>query len=346
MERSILLFGKIINCLIKSKNMISVIVPIYNAEKYLERCIGSLRIQTYRDIEIILINDGSTDKSSGICDYYASLDNRIKVIHKLNEGVAAARNDGLKIAIGEYVGFVDSDDYIDENMYEQLYLSAHVHNADIVQGGCKRVSLSGSCLYSSKFKNKVVIGRKKCFREHCEKKNVDASSCTKLFKREILGDIDFGGFHHNEDLYFNTQIFFKCKVLIIRNELFYKYVHRPESTVRNVFSRAYEDAVLVNKLLYDMCNKVYPDYSYYFARNIAVQSYNCYRGFDISDFKDKEEQKKKYWIFFKKFFKKSKILLPITTRDSLLILFRICPMFTITLVYRMHQFLKPNYLKI
>lgn len=104
-------------------DLISVIVPVYNVEKYLHKCINSILNQTYKNLEIILIDDGSTDNSGKICDEYALKDNRIKVIHKENGGLSSARNAGLDICSGDYIGFVDSDDYIAEDMYEYLYVN-------------------------------------------------------------------------------------------------------------------------------------------------------------------------------------------------------------------------------
>ena len=109
---------------------ISIIVPIYNVEKYLDRCMQSLLNQTLTDIEIIMVDDGSPDRCPQMCDEYAKKDSRIKVIHKSNAGLGYARNSGLEIATGEYVAFVDSDDYVDTQMYESLYVSAKKENTD------------------------------------------------------------------------------------------------------------------------------------------------------------------------------------------------------------------------
>ena len=103
------------------KPLISVIVPVYNTEKYLYRCVESICNQTYRNLEIILVDDGSTDGSGAICDQLSGEDDRIRVIHKENEGASAARNTGLDLAKGEYIGLVDSDDYISTDMYEKLF---------------------------------------------------------------------------------------------------------------------------------------------------------------------------------------------------------------------------------
>ena len=102
------------------KDLISVIVPIYNVEKYLEKCVNSITSQTYKNLEIILVDDGSTDSSPEICEKLKQSDDRIIVIHKKNGGLSSARNAGLDIAKGKYIGCVDSDDYIDEKMYEKL----------------------------------------------------------------------------------------------------------------------------------------------------------------------------------------------------------------------------------
>ena len=113
------------------KELISIIVPVYNVEQYLDDCLISIINQTYKNIEIILIDDGSTDKSGKICDEYAKKDSRIIVIHKENGGVSSARNAGLRIAKGAYIGFVDPDDWIAEDMYEVLYSNAKKYDADV-----------------------------------------------------------------------------------------------------------------------------------------------------------------------------------------------------------------------
>lgn len=113
------------------KELISIIVPVYNVEQYLDDCLISIINQTYKNLEIILIDDGSTDKSGKICDEYAKKDSRIIVIHKENGGVSSARNAGLRIAKGAYIGFVDPDDWIAEDMYEVLYSNAKKYDADV-----------------------------------------------------------------------------------------------------------------------------------------------------------------------------------------------------------------------
>ena len=117
----------------KNEPLISIIVPVYNVEKYLSKCIDSIINQTYKNIEIILIDDGSTDSSGAICDKYALVDSRIHVLHIENSGVSNARNVGLNHATGDYIGFVDSDDYIEPNMYELLLEELIADDVDVVQ---------------------------------------------------------------------------------------------------------------------------------------------------------------------------------------------------------------------
>lgn len=115
--------------------MISVVVPVYKVEKYLERCINSVLSQSYKDLEVILVDDGSPDKCGKICDEYAKKDDRVKVIHKENGGQSSARNIGIQEAKGQYISFIDSDDYLEKNAYETLIKVATTTNADITEGG-------------------------------------------------------------------------------------------------------------------------------------------------------------------------------------------------------------------
>lgn len=119
----------------EDKGIISIIVPVYNVEAYLPRCMEALLGQTYGNIEIILVDDGSPDNCPQLCDEYAQKDVRVKVVHKQNAGLGMARNSGLDVATGEYIAFVDSDDYVTKDMCEKLYAAAKCYNADVVYGG-------------------------------------------------------------------------------------------------------------------------------------------------------------------------------------------------------------------
>src|SRR5690606_34237575 len=134
---------------------VSVVVPVYNVEKYIDRCMESLLHQTLIDIEVILVNDGSPDNSPLICDEYAKKDRRVKVVHKLNGGLGYARNSGIEIAKGEYIAFVDSDDYVDTNMYKTLYDVAKNNDSDTVFCGFNRELKKGKFFPVSECKELV-----------------------------------------------------------------------------------------------------------------------------------------------------------------------------------------------
>lgn len=151
----------------KEDYLISIIVPVYKVEKYLQECVTSIQNQTYRNLEIILVDDGSPDKSGKLCNEYAKRDSRIKVIHKVNGGLSSARNAGLKIAKGEYIGFVDSDDYIRKNMYEKL-LDACIQNKTEI----------AACNY-----NYVINGNEKKEQEECK---IQVLSATKFFEKLLV----------------------------------------------------------------------------------------------------------------------------------------------------------------
>lgn len=172
---------------------VSVIVPIYNAEKYLEQCLDSIVNQTLKDIEIILIDDGSTDKSADICKKYLD-DERVTYFRKVNEGLAAARDDGMKLAKGEYIGFVDSDDWIESDMYEKMYLSAKSNDSDIVFCNCLQNEngyvfspemQEGS--YNREMIKKEILSRTLAYiGKNGSKRAIRWSNCLRLYKYETL----------------------------------------------------------------------------------------------------------------------------------------------------------------
>lgn len=185
---------------------VSIVVPVYNREKNLSRCIESIIRQSLKEFECILVDDGSTDNSGAICDSFALKDSRIKVIHQKNKGVSAARNIGISIAIGEYVGFVDSDDWIDENMYSFLYNNAIEKKADISICGCypfncgknKRFLPSLDAIHSMLASNYLLGG----------------FSFTRLINKKLLESVKFNeNIKCYEDIAFFYQLFQLAKTI-------------------------------------------------------------------------------------------------------------------------------------
>ena len=205
---------------------ISIIVPVYNTEKYLEKCIDSILNQTFKDFELILINDGSTDSSGKICDEYAKKDDRIVVIHKENGGVSKARNTALGIIKGEYVGFVDSDDTIEPTMYETLYNNLTHSKAQISVCDFKQVTSNGVKTNDTDFKIKTYDSSEAI--EIIFKGNPFAGHlCNKLFKTELFHDIRL-----DEDIYIYEDmlavlkiLFHPIKIVYCTESLYNYYLH-------------------------------------------------------------------------------------------------------------------------
>ena len=213
-------------------NMISVIIPVFNAENTLTVCIESVRAQTYKDIEIILVDDCSTDDSFAICKEYEKKDFRIKAIHhEDNKGVSVARNSGLRLSTGEYIAFVDSDDTIEPKMYETMLASIQKNGADIcicqfklrdTIGGITRsiVDNNYAGLYSDSYEMIHIL-----YNENPAnyKDTLIQSVFNKLYKREVFDQISFSG-RFGEDCFVNNQIYSnKYKIIIIPDEFYYYY---------------------------------------------------------------------------------------------------------------------------
>ncbi len=207
---------------------ISIIIPIYNIEKYLERMLDSILNQTYKNLEIILIDDGSSDKSSKICDIYMKKDKRIRVVHQDNNGVSFARNVGLSLATGDYIGFVDSDDIIDRNMYKRLYENINRYNCDI--SVCNYTTFTESPIfeYSSKID---IYSKDEALLDIISDGSITNFLWNKLFKKELFNDIEFPIGNIYEDMYIMPRIIEKTQKICFDNSKLYAYFIRTNSYV-------------------------------------------------------------------------------------------------------------------
>ncbi len=216
--------------------LISVIVPIYKTEVYLEKCIDSLLRQSYDKLQIILVDDGSPDRCPEICDRYAKMDSRIIVIHQKNAGVSSARNVGLQIAKGDFIGFVDSDDWISEDMYERLYCNMSIHNADLsICGYDQQLDLTSNLIIGEV----LNINRREAYTKLLSNRGDGFKGflCNKLFKKEIISrkalylrqDISY-----MEDLQFCFRYIQCCNSICYETTPLYHYVQRNESVTGRV----------------------------------------------------------------------------------------------------------------
>ncbi len=214
---------------------ISIIVPVYQVEKYLEKCITSIITQTYKNLEIILVDDGSIDNCPMICDQFQKKDARIKVIHQKNGGLSYARNIGLKIATGEYIGFVDSDDWIEPNMYEILMSALQTTGADIAVCGRQieyenfkpnsiDIKASEINFYSAEEALKIIIQDRGFIRN---------AVWDKLFKRNILQEIKFPKNKIYEDILWTAQVIGNANIIIYIDYPLYHYFQHIESLTHN-----------------------------------------------------------------------------------------------------------------
>jgi glycosyltransferase involved in cell wall biosynthesis len=212
------------------KPLISVIIPVYNVEDYLHKCLDSIISQTYENLEIIVVNDGSTDNSAQICEEYAKKDSRIKLLHKENGGLSSARNAGLDIADGEYIGFVDSDDFIEKNMYERMLNALKEYSANLVI--CSYFSdreikypCEKSMLADVDFVFKLYL-----------KDYIQAYACNKLYSREIFREIRYTDGILFEDMDVFLRIIQKAGKTVLLNDKLYHYVQRENSITNSKFN--------------------------------------------------------------------------------------------------------------
>ena len=238
----------------KNNPLISVIVPVYNIENYIARCIESIRNQTYDNLEIILVDDGSTDNSGSICDYYAGLDERIKVIHKKNGGLVSARKEGIVNSSGQFAAYVDGDDWIEDTMYECLMNK--IDNADVIVSGVKRDYNDYSVCEKNKFPAGIYQGKalnqlygSMIFTGTFFERGIQPHIFNVLYKKDLLytnqllvpNEIRVG-----EDAACIYPVLLEARKVVLVDEAYYHYVMRPDS----IMGTKIESELKQSKILY------------------------------------------------------------------------------------------------
>lgn len=227
---------------------ISVIVPVYNTAVWLERCISSIQSQTYRNLEIIIVDDGSTDESGKIAERLSGEDERIRVFYKENGGASTARNLGIEKAVGEYIGFVDSDDYLEPEMYAHMMRSIREENVAMVQVSRNEVDEDGTVLRDVCIPpDRETVMESYAFIRELLLHRGDASFCTKLIKATLLKEDRFPEGVLNEDFHLLVRILPKVERIAVLPEQYYHVFYRLDSTTRKKskgeFSRVFLDIV-------------------------------------------------------------------------------------------------------
>lgn len=226
--------------------LVSVIVPVYNVEKYLGRCLESIMAQSYNNIEIIVVNDGSLDNSPNICQLYAKLDSRIKVFHKRNGGLSDARNYGINVANGDFLMFVDSDDYIANEMVEKLYNSINATDSDIV--GCKIKAVSDNIVteYDCKgnfYKNTTPVMSGVDYLKLFVAGKIENATWNKIYKKSCFDNVKFRVGRNNEDFLLFYELCPMVKKITFIDYFGYYYCQREGSIVHNTNNFLYFDII-------------------------------------------------------------------------------------------------------
>ncbi len=245
-------------------SLVSIIVPIYNVEKYLDSCIQSVLRQTYTNWELILIDDGSTDKSGRIAEEYGFADERITVFHQKNLGVSLARNQGIDEATGNYVVFLDADDELIEDCLAKTVNIAEETNADVVAGR--------SCENQELFQDRIIWTGAEALENSLKDHLFTYSACAKLIRREFIGKTRFTpDIRINEDSYFVFQLLCKQNVFVLTNDVIYFYRANSESSSRTVFSEKYFDILKVSDLKYKKIEEQFPQ-MHDLAKNMLLKA--------------------------------------------------------------------------
>lgn len=235
------------------KVIISVVIPVYNCEKYLSECIESILSQSFKNFELILINDGSKDNSLKICNFYKKNDSRIKVINQINCGASQTRKNGLDIAIGKYITFIDSDDYVKKDYLETLYVNLIESEADFICCNSIEMGLelqANNCILDSK----LITDKNRLLDDYFSGKRYAYCIWGKLFKKELFYSIDFPNLKYAEDTCIILSLFIKVKKIFLLNYSGYYYrCHENGITMTINSLRQSQDLVFRSNLVYSIC---------------------------------------------------------------------------------------------
>ena len=286
---------------------ISVIVPVYKVEPYLRKCLDSIVNQTYRNLQIILVNDGSPDKCGAICDEYAAGDRQIEVVHQENGGLSAARNTGLKLANGDYIGFVDSDDWIELDMYEYLLANALKYQADIAV--CGRVERYKTYSVPRNCANVRVLDTEMALELLLRDAEVQNCVWDKLWRRELFDNIRFPVGRTFEDIAVAYKLFAKAEKVVCLPDIKYNYLQRQGSILSDISLSNRINYYLAAKERYDNMAADWPRLEPMLAAQCvgsAVGIWSCYTANLPSEREKFGEKVREIAAFVKEHYKNSR----------------------------------------
>lgn len=271
-------------------NLITVIIPVYNVEKYLDKCVESVVNQTYSNLEILLVDDGSKDRCGVMCDEWASRDARIKVIHKENGGLSDARNAALDIAKGEYITCIDSDDYVTTDYVEYLYRLVSENNCDISCCGMRLVSEDGSTISGSKMEldKPVIFKSERALEEMLYGKYFSNSACCKLYKTELFSGVRYPKDKLFEDMYTTYKLIVKSDRMVYGSEKKYYYLCRPTGISGNKNPYRRLDAVDAEQEVLNYAKRYVPGAVRAAECRMLSEAISCLVKFDLNSKEDKD----------------------------------------------------------
>ena len=238
--------------------MISIVIPVYNVEKYLTDCLDSIVNQTFQDWEVIMVNDGSSDRSAEICKKYREKDKRFYLLEQCNKGVSAARNSGIELCKGEYVFFMDADDTILDNTLSDLYDVINNTNSDIVSFQYQKIQHQEDIAEQSLPDEYQLLSKEQALKLFLDEQLIGISMCTKLVKRSVIEGIQFEvGRASNEDKYFLFKTLLSAKRVVVLPTRYYCYWTRENSATTKPFDARWFDGYYFAKKIYDyICEKM------------------------------------------------------------------------------------------
>lgn len=254
--------------------LISVIIPVYNTANYLPKCIHSILSQTLADIELLLINDGSTDGSGSICDEYAIKDKRVRVIHQGNKGVSSARNQGLKVATGTYISFIDSDDWIEPDMLSVLYQQMIEYKADLSTCGYTIEDETGEIIYGIHQQFTYSLDKENAIHSLFKDKyyKYKGNLWDKLYTKAIIDHYDLQfreNIYYNEDRLFIFEYMHFCQMTVYTTTPFYHYIIR-ETSAMKTFDSNYNEKLSTFMNAFDIMTTYAYQYPLYIQRSLSI----------------------------------------------------------------------------